>query len=174
MGNNKEVIFNQNRKCVSFAVTFHLKLKQDELAKTLALPLDKKLTQKLFLDKKFSDVKIFCEDKTFECHKAVLCLQSEVFERMLANNSMAESISGEIKATETSAITLEALLYFLYNENLDGSKITGDLLIAADYYMVHPLVNFCKCTYLYLQKTYRIILPYAFVYLFSSLVYWSK
>ena len=54
---DKEVIFNQNRKCVSFAVTFHLKLKQDELAKTLALPLDMKLTQKLFLDTKFCDVK---------------------------------------------------------------------------------------------------------------------
>ena len=62
---------------------------------------------------------------------------------MLANNNMAESTSGEIKATETRAVALEALLYFLYNENLDETKITFDLLVAADYYIVPDLVNLC-------------------------------
>ena len=114
-----------------------------QLPKTLAFPFDKKLGRKLFLDKEFCDVKIFCEDKILDCHKVVLSLQSEVFERMLANNNMAESTSGEIKATVTSAITLEALLYFLYNDNVDENKITGDLLIAANYYMVSGLVSLC-------------------------------
>ena len=126
---DKEVIFNQNRKCVGFAVTFHLILKRDELAKTLALPLDKKLTQKLFLDTKFCDVKVVSsEGKIFECHKNVLCLQSEVFERMLANNNMAESTSGEIKATETRAVALEALLYKDKSKNLLKDTETLNIL----------------------------------------------
>ena len=92
--------------------------------------------------KKGSDVKIFCEDKTYECHKIILSLQSEVFERMLDSN-MAESKSGEIKIKGTSATTLEAILNFLYNENLDKNEITGDLLIAADFYMIQDLVTLC-------------------------------
>ena len=31
----------------------------------------------------------------------------------------------------------------MYNDNLDETKVTGDLLIAADYYNVSELVNFC-------------------------------
>merc|ERR1711981_788376 len=56
---------------------------------------------------------------------------------------MTESTSGVIKDKKTSANTMEALLYFMYNENLDENKITGDLLIAADYYNVSDLVSFC-------------------------------
>ena len=101
------------------------------------------MPQKLFLDKELCDVKIFCQDKVFECHKLILSLQSEVFKRMLANNNMAESTSGQIEATETSVSTLEDLLYFMYNDNLDEDKINADLLIAADYYIVSGLVNLC-------------------------------
>ena len=107
-------------------------------------PEHKKLGQKLFLDKELCDVKIFCEDKTFDCHKIIQSIQSEVFKKMLADdNNMVESTSREIRVTKVSAITMERLLFFLYNDYLDESKITGDLLVAADYYIISDLVNLC-------------------------------
>ena len=81
------------------------------------------------MDKKFCDVKIFCEDKIFESHKLVLCLQSEFFKGMLADNNMVESKSREIKVTETLD-TFEALLYFLYNDNLDENMFKRGVLKA--------------------------------------------
>ena len=116
--------FCEKRELVSFVITFNFSkenLKMKELSQPQPL-LGKNLGQELFLDKKFCDVKIFCEDKIFDCHKIILCLRSEVFERMLANK-MLESTTGEIKVTETSAITLEALLYFLYNDNENKIKL---------------------------------------------------
>ena len=100
----------------------------------------KNFGEKLFLDKELCDVKILCENRIFECHKIVLCLQSEVFKRMLAENNMTESKSGEISITET---TFEALLYFIYHSNFDESKINADLLTAVDFYNISGLVELC-------------------------------
>ena len=44
------------------------------------------LGSKLFLDKDFLDLKIICEGKEFECHKNVLCCQSDYFKTMLLND----------------------------------------------------------------------------------------
>ena len=30
-----------------------------------------------------SDVKIICEEKEFKCHRAILCVRSETFKKML-------------------------------------------------------------------------------------------
>ena len=103
----------------------------------------KKLGQELYLDKQLCDVKIFCQDKIFYCHKLILSLRSEVFKRMLTGNNMIEATRGEINATKASAVTMEALLYFMYNYSMDEHEITVDLLVAADYYMVPDLVNQC-------------------------------
>ena len=43
-------------------------------------PTDKPITQKLFLDKKFTDFKIKCQGKIYECHRCVLGSQSNVFQ----------------------------------------------------------------------------------------------
>ena len=104
---------------------------------------NKKLGQELYLDKQLCDVKIFCQDKIFYCHKLILSLRSEVFKRMLTGNNMIEATRGEINATKASAVTMEALLYFMYNYSMDEHEITVDLLVAADYYMVPDLVNQC-------------------------------
>ena len=61
-----------------------------------------------------SDVKIFCEDQLFHCHRFVLSNQSEVFKRMLTSWDVSEGFSGEIIITDTSAITMNDILVFLY------------------------------------------------------------
>ena len=111
------------------------------------LTLGKRVSEKLFLQDEFSDVKILCGDKIFPCHKNILCSQSEVFKTMLSNTNMVEASSGEIKIAEYSANVMESLLYFLYfaEENLmaNKNKITVDLLLAADYYNIPDLIAIC-------------------------------
>lgn len=111
------------------------------------LTLGKRVSEKLFLQDEFSDVKILCEGKIFPCHKIILCSQSEVFKSMLSNTNMVEASSGEIKIVEYSANVMESLLYFLYfdEENLmaQENKITIDLLVAADYYNIADLIAIC-------------------------------
>ena len=65
---------------VTYKVTFELELKKIEM------PSKPKLLHKLYSEGEFSDVKIFCDGKVFNCHKIILCRQSEVFERMLVKN----------------------------------------------------------------------------------------
>ena len=69
--------------------------------------------------------------------------QSSVFKRMLNDSNMVEAKSGEIKVTDISPITMESLLFFIYHDNLDESKISGDLMMAADKYNLSALYKFC-------------------------------
>ena len=123
---------------VSYKVTFELELKKTEIPS-----LKPNLLHKLYSDGEFSDVKVHCDGKVFNCHKIILSGQSEVFKNMLVENDFIESASGEIKITDISATTMENLLFFIYHEDLDGTKITGDLLVAANKYDISDLVNYC-------------------------------
>ena len=69
--------------------------------------------------------------------------QSSVFKKMLNDSDMVEAKSGEIKITDISPITMESLLFFIYHGNLDESKISGDLMMAADKYNISALYKFC-------------------------------
>ena len=62
---------------------------------------------------------------------------------MLNNSDMVEAKSGEIKVTDISPITMESLLFFIYHDNLDESKISEDLMMAADKYNIFALYKFC-------------------------------
>lgn len=69
--------------------------------------------------------------------------RSSVFKRMLNDSDMVEAKSGEIKVTDISPITMESLLFFIYHDNLDESKNSGDLMMAADKYNISALYKFC-------------------------------
>ena len=128
---------------VTYKVTFELELKKPEMPS-----MKPNLLRKLYSDGEFSDVKIHCDGKVFNCHKLILSGQSEVFKQMLdVENKFVEATSGEIKITDTqpkiTATAMENILFFIYHENLDEAKITGDLLVAANKYDVSDLVNYC-------------------------------
>ena len=95
------------------------------------------------MDPEFSDVKIICEGKTFHCHKNVLSCQSSVFKTMLNDSDMVEAKSGEIKITDIFSFTMENLLFFIYHDDLDENKISGELMLAADKYNISALYKFC-------------------------------
>ena len=105
---------------VTYKVTFELELK------TIEMPSRPKLLHKLYSEGEFSDIKIFCDGKVFNCHKIILSRQSEVFEKMLdVENDMKEATTGKIEITDISASTMENLLFFIYHEYLydDEAKV---------------------------------------------------
>ena len=110
-------------------------------------PVPKKtpiLGNKLFMAKNNFDLKIICEGKILECHKYVLCCQSDVFEVMFLNDEMIEAQSREIKINDIQADTMETLLYFLYHEDVQEAKrINAKLLCAAHKYNILELMEFC-------------------------------
>ena len=77
------------------------------------------LASKLFIEKKFSDLKIICDNKTIDCPKNVLGTQSDVFETMFMNVDMNEAESGECKMWQDN---METLIYFLDNEGIQDKK----------------------------------------------------
>ena len=104
------------------------------------------LLEKLYAEKEFVDVKILCDEKTFECHKNVLSCQSEVFKTMIMNKSLTEKKTGimEIEENDISSDVMEQLLYYLYHDKVgDIKKINPDILVAADKYMVSGLLDEC-------------------------------
>ena len=79
-------------KILTFAVTFNLFPKKKEL------PAGDGLAKKLgtlLMNGDWSDIKLICQGKVFNCHKIVLCCNSEVFKNMLLNKSMEEANTGK-------------------------------------------------------------------------------
>ena len=109
-----------------------------------ALPSDKHLTKKLFLDKTFTDFKIKCQGKIYECHRCVLGSQSNVFQAMFLNMDMKEGASGEVEIKDVAVETMDMLLYYLYHEEVEDTKLVDtNLLFAAEKYNIPGLLKLC-------------------------------
>jgi speckle-type POZ protein len=107
----------------------------------------KQLSQDLengFVDKSFSDCKIVCQSKTFDCHRFILSSRSPVF-RAMFENDMEEATSCKVDIKDLSADVVEEMLYFIYSGNTPNlAKGAGDLLAAADMYQLDHLKNMCE------------------------------
>ena len=110
------------------------------------------LARKLDYDKEFADVKIVCFNKTFDCHKAVLSCQSEVFKTMIKNKTstekqaLIEKLAAviEIYENDINSDSMEQLLFYVYHGKVrDIQVINTDLLRAADKYNVIHLFGMC-------------------------------
>ena len=133
---------------VTYIVDFDLDLKNPEEWGFRWIPLGssgpEEFLEKLYLNDELSDVKIYCEDKIFNCHKLILGGNSKVFKNMLFNNEMVEATSGEIKIVDIPADAMENLLYYVYHDSLKSiTMITPDLLLAAEKYDIPDLVKMC-------------------------------
>ena len=115
-----------------------------KLAEQKTLERKKKLGEILFKEKELVDAKIICEGKTFECHKIVLSSRSDVFATMFKNKSMSEAQSGVVEIDDFKADVIEAMIDFIYNDEIkEKKKITANLLRAAEKYNIGDLVEFC-------------------------------
>ena len=104
------------------------------------------LSTKLYYDKEFADVKIVCDGKTFDCHKAVLSCQSELFKTMIKNKALIEKQTAamEIHENDIDSDSMEKLLFYVYHGKVrDIQLINTDLLRAADKYNVVHLFGMC-------------------------------
>lgn len=82
------------------------------------------------------------EDK-IHCHKFVLALSSNFFNRMFASG-MKESQSQEVELKDVSLETMKSVLSFMYTDKIDVKKIVPDLLRVADMYGILRLKNICS------------------------------
>ncbi|XP_023324804.1 speckle-type POZ protein B-like [Eurytemora carolleeae] len=107
----------------------------------------KQLSQDLecgFRDSSFSDCKIVCESKTFDCHKFMLSWRSPVF-RAMFQNDMEEATSGKVEIKNLSSDVVEDLLFFIYTGNTPNlAKGADKLLAAADMYQLDHLKSMCE------------------------------
>jgi hypothetical protein len=104
------------------------------------------LAGKLYCDKEFADVNIVCINKTFDCHKAVLSCQSEVFKTMIQNKALIEKQVAvmEIHENDINSDSMEQLLFYVYHGKVrDIQVINTDLLRAADKYNIIHLFGMC-------------------------------
>ena len=93
-----------------------------------------------------SDMKIKClgnDETTFPCHKIMLATSSTVFKDMFGNGNVSDRNDGVVKVSKDSK-TMAALLNFVYTGELDETKITASLMIAADKYDIKQLTVFVK------------------------------
>ena len=94
--------------------------------------------------KKFSDVKIVCGDKVFDCHRIFLSSRSSVF-RAMFQHDMTEAQTSRIEIKELEPEVLQAMLEYIYTGNMKFSTIKPDaMLAAAQMYDLGLLKDFCE------------------------------
>ena len=98
----------------------------------------------LYDEKEFLDVKIVCNQKTLNGHKAVLSCRSEVFKTIIRNKSLTEKQAAvmEINEKDFNSETMEQVLFYFYHGNVkDIEMINTDIFRAADKYEVVGLMD---------------------------------
>ena len=95
-----------------------------------------------------SDVKIKCQDKTFNCHELILSLRSDVFRAMFTAD-MKEKTSKEIIIDDFSSDAVSKMLTFIYTGGCDVNEepnLAEELFRLADKYNLRMLKNICLNT----------------------------
>ncbi|KAK0091104.1 hypothetical protein PV326_003716 [Microctonus aethiopoides] len=107
--------------------------------------------KRLFDDPAFSDVTFVVGDKELKAHKAILLARSPKFASMVAGRILDNAEKNHIHITDINVNVMEALLKFIYTnevDNIDG--MVDDLLALADKYKIKDLKEICEET-LYLS-----------------------
>lgn len=81
-------------------------------------------------DKEFSDVKIVCGDKVFECHRIFLSSRSTVFRAMFQHGT-TEAQTRRIEIKELEPEVLQAMLEYIYTGNMEFSSLKPEVMLAA-------------------------------------------
>ena len=93
---------------------------------------------------KFTDVTIVCQDREFECHKAILAARSTVLEAMFSHN-MKEERDSKVEIQDMDADTLHEMIVFMYSGKVAGlDEKAADLLVAAEKYDLKELKLMCE------------------------------
>ncbi|CAL1291030.1 unnamed protein product [Larinioides sclopetarius] len=98
-----------------------------------------------YLNKKYCDVILTTENKTFPVHKCILCLKSPVFKTMFQTD-MRETANKKVDIDDLDRDTLCRFLLFLYTEKLENQnwEVATKMYYAADKYQVTSLKSECS------------------------------
>lgn len=100
---------------------------------TVTLKFQKEVSssyEELYLEGRFTDVKIIVGGSEFNAHKLILASQSLFFEAMFYNTQMLESRSSEVTLKETDSEIFALLLKIVYGGRLEeAEKISADMLV---------------------------------------------
>ena len=96
----------------------------------------------LLTDATFSDFKIVCGDKTFNCHKNIVANKSDVLQTMMLSKDWTENKKNTLLIEDFEPKTVEQMLRFVYTGECD--KYTVSLLHIANKYNIKRLVSICE------------------------------
>ncbi|CAL4933462.1 unnamed protein product [Urochloa decumbens] len=105
---------------------------------------------RLLSSKEDTDVKFRVGNKTFSAHRLVLSTRSPVFKAQLYGPMKERNTSKAIHINDMEADVFDALLSFMYTDNLpemkeqDESAMAQHLLVAADRYNLERLKLICE------------------------------
>ena len=98
-----------------------------------------------------SDFEIVCVDQkenretfdtTLYCHKIVLCLGSEYYQKMFSEDFI--ECNGKVVVTDVSSSTMIKVLQYLYVGDMNEADVDIDLIYAADKYQIAKLQAFSE------------------------------
>jgi len=98
--------------------------------------------KQLVCDPKYSDVILQCNDKKFECHKAILGAASSVLSGMFETN-MKESNTGLVEIKDFEPEIVHAMIEYIYTNEVNNHHDLAQLLYIADKYDIKGLVRSC-------------------------------
>ncbi|KAE9993179.1 hypothetical protein EG327_006178 [Venturia inaequalis] len=109
----------------------HKSFREDNQGATL-----KKGVASLLGSDKFSDMTITCKDnRVFKVHRAVICTQSEVFDKMCTKN-WKEKNESNIDLTDQDTDAVEALLAYLYTSEYTAKEKENALVLHVHVYQL--------------------------------------
>lgn len=98
------------------------------------------MAQRLWLDRRFTDIEVHCGETHFQLHRAVLSAASPVFAAMLESD-MTESRTQKIVISDFDARSLEQCLEYIYTGNV--AEGTGcEVVVLGHKYDIPGLVEF--------------------------------
>ena len=96
-----------------------------------------------FSHKEFSDIKIHCGEKVFDCHQVILAARSPVF-RAMFQAEMTEKKTKKVDIPDLHPDVLSEMLTFIYTgKSPSVDNLAQALLAAADKYQVELLKIIC-------------------------------
>ena len=100
----------------------------------------------MFDSGEFTDCKIECGEREFNCHKMVLAGRSDVLKAMLESN-MIEGLESRIRITDFDETIIEKLVSYMYKGRVEVLKDEAEnLLAAAEKYNLDGLKAVCEDT----------------------------
>ncbi|CAD6444460.1 6a6c280b-755d-4884-8bd3-fc363dc20355 [Sclerotinia trifoliorum] len=80
--------------------------------------------QALYDTGKYSDMKIRCEDKVFNAHRAVVCMRSPVIAAAMDDDRWEEAAKGEYHMSDDELPVVEAMIHYLYLRTYDDQVVS--------------------------------------------------